>query len=197
MALLCIYATSFGQSIKIEPYYIGDRVPDIPLYKIVNYKDTTATLSSFGHKLIILDFWGTHCGSCIKMFPAEDSLQQQFKDNVQFILVTSDDSTEVSDFLIRYNKTHVKLSLPIVTSDILISQMFRHTFVPHYVWLAPDGGLLAQTLATMINTETLLSVISGIRQREEDLRSDHYPETYFHFPALNSAQSTFFHQYRN
>lgn len=197
MALLCVYATSFGQKINIEPYYIGDRVSDLPLNKVVNYKDSIATLSSFGDKLLILDFWGTHCGSCIKMFPAENSLQRTFKNDAQFILVTSDDSATVCDFLDHYNKTHAKFSLPIVTSDILIARMFRFHSMPHYLWIAPDGTLLAQTSEAMVNKPTISMVLANIRKDKAHLQSEHFLENYFHFPAMDKSQSDFFYDHQN
>lgn len=135
-----------AQKISIKPFYIGDRIPDLPLNRIINYKDSTATLSSFGDKLIILDFWGIHCSSCIEMFSFEDSIQQALNDKLQFILVTLDPKEKVIQFFNRWDSVHhIKFSLPVVCSDSVLCYLFRHHSVPHYAWLSPDGSLLAQT----------------------------------------------------
>ena len=54
---------------EIKPLKIGDKVPDIEFKNIINYKSKTARLSDFKGKLVILDFWGTWCTSCIAAFP--------------------------------------------------------------------------------------------------------------------------------
>ena len=198
MALLCLYINCFSQKINIEPYYIGDRVPDLQLTKLVNYKDSVAKLSSFGHKLIILDFWGVHCGSCVTMFPLEDSLQKIFKDDVQFILVTTDSTGKVAAFLKDWNAKHkTTLELPVITEDGLLRRLFRHYYVPHYAWLAPDGSLLAQTLDYFINKETIRNALLSVKKNEQHLKEKNFPKDMFRFKQPGRKQVSQFTQTQN
>ena len=192
MLFICVR----GQHVIIEPYNIGARVSEFPLTRLVNFNTDTASIASFGQKLIIIDFWGTHCGSCIKALPHENELQAEFKDEVQFIMVTSDDSAEVLSFLERYNAKNPRLTIPIVTSDILIQQMFKHSALPHFAWLGPDGLLLAQSTVSMLNREGIKATLYDIQKRKDDLGRGHFPENYFHFPKPNIAQEKFFQYYK-
>lgn len=186
---LCLVGTGFGQKENVEPFYIGDRVPDLPLHRLINYKDSSATLSSFGHKLLILDFWSVHCTTCIHMFPLEDSLQGLFKDSVQFLLVTMDSIQKVQKFLHKWDSIHFKaLSIPIVTTDRLLCRLFRFKFIPHYVWLMPNGTMLAQTSEDFIHAAAIRQILKAIREKEQELKADGFGKEMFHFPRLSAKQ---------
>lgn len=171
------------QAQEIEPFFIGDRIPDLTLHRIINYKDTLATLSSFGDKLIILDFWGIHCSSCIEQFPKEDSLQNIFKDKLQFILVCTDPREKVIVFLKQYNKTHqTSLSMPIIYGDSILYYLFPHHFIPHYTWIAPDGELTAQTDKDFINASIISVITTAVKKKQYEMRQSGFPDNMLHFP---------------
>jgi thiol-disulfide isomerase/thioredoxin len=160
----------YAQKKEIDLYYIGDRVPDLPLENIINYKDSVATLSSFGDKMIILDFWNIHCTSCIRMFPFEDSLQAMFPKDVQFILVTRDSKNQVAQFFQRYNIVQKKpLGLPVVAADRILSKLFRFRYIPHYVWIAPNGLIMAESSDWFITKENIENTLLPIRTEETRL----------------------------
>jgi len=184
-----LLANAHSQKIEIKPFFIGDRVPDLPLHRIINYKDTSATLSSFGDKLIILDFWDIHCSSCIEMFPFEDSLQQALNNKLQFILVTLDPKAKVVSFFQRWDSIHhIKFSLPVVCSDSVLCYLFRHHSVPHYAWLSPDGSLLAQTENKyFLNTATIEQVMDPVLQIIDEMRKEHFPDEMIHYPKPPAA----------
>ncbi|ANI88854.1 hypothetical protein A9P82_05850 [Arachidicoccus ginsenosidimutans] len=195
-AFLCLYLSAIAQSNR--PFYTGERVPDITLHHIINYKNSSAALSSFGHKLIILDFWGIHCGSCIAMFPLEDSLQKAFGKNVQFILVTSDSLNKTLAFIQQWKqKHHSGFSPPIVTEDHLLRKLFWHYYVPHYAWLAPDGSLLAQTLDNFINAEVIKNMLLSIQKNEQHLKDERAPSDAFGFKEPTQKQTNLFTQIQN
>src|SRR6201999_1317282 len=53
-------------------------------------KTSSAHIASFKGKLLILDFWGVTCSSCIAEMPKMQRLQQEFGDKIQILLVTRD-----------------------------------------------------------------------------------------------------------
>ena len=62
---------------------IGQQVPDVLIKTILNYNTTdgpatSAKVSDFRGKLLIIDFWATWCTSCIYKFPELDQLQDEF-----------------------------------------------------------------------------------------------------------------------
>lgn len=198
LAFLCLYINCFAQEAEVKPYFISERAADLPLNNIINHKDTVATLSSFAGKLIILDFWDLHCGSCINMFPSEDSLQRQFKNELQFILITPDDKSKVEAFLKQWDSAHSEeLSIPIVTQDKLLCRLFRHWYIPHYVWIAPTGKILAQTSLSMINSNSIGAAIQWMKDDMATLRSYHYPQDQLTFQKPSVGMIQLFNKYKN
>jgi len=150
-------------------------VPDILISNVLNYQTggrpvNQLRLSDFKDKLLILDFWGTFCTPCLRLLPKYDSLQRELGDKVQFLLVSQEHTDKVAAFLKRFN-----YSLPSVTSDIILSDMFPHTSIPHEVWIR-KGKVIATTYAEEVSKETILKVIAGditgIEQKKDDLAFD-------------------------
>jgi thiol-disulfide isomerase/thioredoxin len=169
-----------AQSPPIKALTIGDSVPDITLNNMINYKTTSARLSDFRGKLLILDFWATWCGSCIVGLPKLDSLQKKFPGELQIILITNEGSdskveneNKVRGFFRKWEaKTKGSFSLPstMETSDSLL-QLFSHIFIPHYVWIGPKGNVIAITTAEEITASNIKAAINGDTHRMT-LKSD-------------------------
>lgn len=148
-----------------EALTIGDKVPDIK-FRMVNYPSQSAKLSDFRGKLVILDFWATWCGSCIHSMSKIDSLQSRFKQQVQILLIntasTLDDELKVMKFLKSWEKrNHKRFEVPSAILDFEADSIFRHSALPHYVWITPDGKLAAITSTKEINAQNIKSFLSS------------------------------------
>jgi thiol-disulfide isomerase/thioredoxin len=165
LAILCLYATA--QSAIIKPLYTGDRLPDIVFTQVLNHTDTKATLSGFqqnNQKLLLLDFWNTTCIPCIKSFKKLDSLQQAFKQELQIVLITPEDSNIVKATLERWQKANnQKLRIPVITNDTLLQRYIHKQYNPHYAWIAPDNVLIAQTSSSFVTAEILKTYLSQMK----------------------------------
>jgi len=172
MALLCLNFRLQAQENKavdvtLKGIQIGQKVPDVTVTNLHNYKDangkpaTTAKLSDFKGKLLILDFWATWCSPCVAMIPKMDSLQKAFGDKIQFLSVTYQTEKEVLPFLEKFEKQQGKhYDLPVITSSKQLHQLFPHTTLPHYVWIDGNGNVSAITRMdelTYINISHLLT----------------------------------------
>ena len=161
--------SSFAQNpakALIHRLSVGDTVPNI---KFTLWNDTIPVkLSDFSH-LVILDFWATWCGSCIRMFPVCDSLSQQFVGQLDFLLVNSvkstmDSSRQLNNFFHRWQATHGRqFPLLTATNDTTAFKLFPHIFLPHYVWISPERRVLAITGAEAITTENIKAALKGQR----------------------------------
>jgi len=82
---------------EVRELKVGDVVPDITFQKVLNYKSSTARLSDFRGKLVILDIWSVWCSSCIAGFPKLEKLQEKYNDKIQILLVNPHVSSHDSE----------------------------------------------------------------------------------------------------
>ncbi|KAJ1604387.1 hypothetical protein OJ253_3711 [Cryptosporidium canis] len=161
--MLSLHFSLLAQDIaKAHPHYtqtnkhkgireltIGDKVPDIE-FTLLNSPFKTVRLSDYKGKLVILDFWATWCGTCIRQFHKLDSLREELKGEVEILLVnskqTGDDEGKILQlFERRKNRNGQKYSLPTAVYDSIASQLFPHNIVPHYVWIGQDQRVIGIT----------------------------------------------------
>jgi thiol-disulfide isomerase/thioredoxin len=139
---------------------IGDSIPqalwDLKL-QTVNHPEgkNSITLNEYKGKLIILDFWATWCGSCIKAMGKLDSLQQQFASQIFILPVTYQDAATATTFL-----QSRKLKLPSLVAETRLKTWFPHTALPHQVWIK-DGKVLAIPVPEYTNALNINSTLNN------------------------------------
>lgn len=155
--------TGKAQDQPREQLKVGDIIYDLELQNVINYKDSTLRLKDFKGKLVILDFWAPYCGSCIKSFPKIDSLQQNYKDRIQFILVThSFGEGKYSPRAVKELFTQLQIQCPgkytfpvAVSGNEKIMELFYHGGLPYYVWISAKGKINAFTSYHLLNAQTI------------------------------------------
>lgn len=142
-----------GQTLK--PLKIGDRVPDIRVNNVHNFKSGSLSLRSLKGKAVLFDFWATWCSSCIATFPEMEKLQKEFDGQLQIIMVNSyypDSSEKVKSFLKkREQRTGQPFTLTYALQDSALRQLFPYRQIPHDVWINPEGKVVAITSASEVN----------------------------------------------
>lgn len=164
MAILCLGLKAQDKTAK--PLTIGDYLPEIKLFDLINYKTETAFISDFKGKWLILDFWGPACKSCLEAMPRIDSLQKAFHESIQIIMVTDGPADKIgSDSLSRLFSLWEKRDLNVPTIPVtgkgneLLGRLFPHEFIPHYVWINKWGKICAITTYHLMNAETIKSFL--------------------------------------
>jgi len=141
---------------------VGDTVPDVLIRNVLNYRSPVARISDFKGKLLILDFWATWCKPCVMMVPRMDSLEKHFDGKLQFLPVTYQSRQQVAVFRDKLAKrTGHRIQGPEVVSDSVLSTLFVHNAVPHYVWVNAGGKVVAITGLEEITRPKLAAYISG------------------------------------
>lgn len=173
IVMLCAVFNGLGQSHEDfrqmpNPFYIDSWINrDIPLGKIINYKDSIIKLCDFNDKIIILDFWFTHCTDCIAQFPKEDSLQKQFAKDIQFLLITFDSAKQVKDFFSKWQaQSGIKLPFPTIVEDTTLRKLFRHIYDPHYAWIFPNGYIVGQTSEHFVTADNINGMLKEWAKRK-------------------------------
>lgn len=158
LAVLCLFLSNAARA-QTTALKIGDQVPDITINNIINYKSSSAKLSDFRGKLLILDFWATWCGACLNAMPLTDSLQKTFSGKVQFFPVTYQTEKEVRPTIQKIEQSKY-LRIFTAVGNKELSRLFPHTTLPHYVWIGPDGILKAITGTEALSTQNIRSFLS-------------------------------------
>lgn len=73
---------------RLEP---GVPAPD---FRLKNLDGEYMTLDSFKGKYVLLDFWGTWCGWCIKGIPDMKAYYEKYKDKIEFVGIDCRDTEE-------------------------------------------------------------------------------------------------------
>ncbi|CAM4208371.1 Thiol-disulfide isomerase or thioredoxin [Pedobacter westerhofensis] len=180
LAILCLDFSSIAQDkiANITALKIGDKVPDITINNIINYKDANGKpaksikISDFKGKLLILDFWATWCGPCITMIPKIDSLQKQFAQKVQFFPVAYQSESVIQTFLSKYQRQqHITYELPNVTEDQVLGKLFPHKDLPHFVWINSNGIVKSITEYDIVDKEHIEQLLKtdsiSVRQKHD------------------------------
>lgn len=187
---------AFGQA--SAGLHIGDRVPDMQ-FSLLNAKSKQVALSDYKGKAVILDFWATWCSSCISQFPKMDSLQVLFGDRVKILLVnsrsTGDDVKKIGDFFEKRKRLYGKgFGLETAFNDVLADSLFRHSSIPHYVWIDKNGIIKAITSAmavTAINVEKLITGQALALKEKDDIKDQEFMASYF-LPDSNVKYKSLF-----
>lgn len=137
---------------KIKPLQIGDTIPeelwDMPMQVINHPKGKkSVTLGQYRNRsLIILDFWSSWCGSCLKSFPDLVAFQNGFSKDIGILLVNAANSGD-DDIRAKYSMKKVleragfdQKELTSVMCDSTLSQLFHHKSIPHVVWINGASG---------------------------------------------------------
>ncbi|WP_316846447.1 TlpA disulfide reductase family protein [Pedobacter psychrodurus] len=172
VAVLCLFFRGFGQSgggvsgsYGTAAIRIGEKVPDLLFVHVLNGDKRPVSLSSFKGKAVILDFWGTWCGSCISSFPKMEKLQEKYGRYLQILFV--DDSTvdsleNTSAFVELHERAGEVFSIPMIWDKGFTPVLFPHQSYPHYVWIGADRRVAAITDGTHFTEANFERFFAGL-----------------------------------
>lgn len=169
LGLLCLYFQVSAQTSPDKKYLkVGDKMPDIVIANIMNSKIKSAKISDYKGKLILLDFWATHCIPCVEAFPEMDSLQRIFAGKLQVLLVNSARNKEsersVNLVLNRMKELYGRpIKVPIVSRDTALTGQFNFRGIPFVVWISPEGKVIGMTDKTVVTGDNIRKIIAGER----------------------------------
>jgi len=176
-ALLCLYITIQlpFYMVEAQALKVGDAIPEelwsMPL-QVVNHPEEKETISlgEYKDKLIILDFWATWCGPCIKSLNKLNDIQKGMTESFAVIPISTESGEKLQPYIQRKN-----WSVFSVVEDRNLANIFPHRYIPHYVWVH-DGRVKAITGHEEVGLEQIKHLLSrgeeNLTQKEDLLSFD-------------------------
>lgn len=114
----------------------GVEAPDFTLNDL---NGKPLTLSSLRGKYVVLDFWGSWCGWCIKGFPEMKEAYAQYKGKVEFLGISCRDTEK------RWKAAVAKHQLPWLNvlneGDVDVSALYAVEGYPTKIVINPEGKI--------------------------------------------------------
>ncbi len=126
--------TETGNPDNIPPVQAeGDTAPD---FTAELAGGGTFTLSKQNNKVVLLNFWATWCGPCVREMPAFERLQADYGDRVAILAVNSMEQTKTVDQFIE----QTGYTFPIAYDETgAIGRNFPTDGIPYTLVIGKDG----------------------------------------------------------
>lgn len=115
----------------------GDEMADTELYDL---DGKIHHLTDFKGKYILLDFWSSGCGPCIMALPEMKEIQEQYKERLTVICLSSDTKSRWKVASAKHEMTWQNLS-DLKQSAGLYAK-YGVNGIPNYVLISPEGKIM-------------------------------------------------------
>lgn len=131
-------------------------------------------LFAYKSKIVILDFWASWCGSCIRKLPLLDSIQKIYPEDILALPINTksahDQMKNIENVFNGKRKPFRTYAMPTVLDDTVMRKMFPHHILSHVVWIQ-DGKVLATTSGDFISAEFIDHLVNEQRIYNARLKS--------------------------
>jgi len=113
--------------------------PELPLWttRLVDAKGQELKLSEAKEKYLLVSYFQSWCGDCIRELPSMVNLQKEVGgDKIKLVFISDEDWTKIGNF-----QTHAKISIPCYQSDKSMDAQGIYVY-PSTFLLGPDRKVL-------------------------------------------------------
>ncbi len=150
---------------------IGDTIPNLPIEKVWRSNAKFKNTSELKGKFLLIDFWNINCTSCLRAMPYMDSLQKEFGERLNILMVTNNSKSEVTTFYSKHPQIKIPSYAAVIVADSVLTAAFPHNSVPHHIWIDDKGVVKYITdghYATKNNVQSFLKKVPlNMRMKRE------------------------------
>ena len=115
----------------------GDDMADTDLFDL---DGNIHHLAGFKGKYMLLDFWSSGCGPCIMALPEMKEIQEQYKDRLTIVSLSSDTKNRWKAASAQHEMTWQNLSD--LKQNAGLSAVYDVNGIPNYVLISPEGKIM-------------------------------------------------------
>lgn len=136
-------------------YYIPSDI-DLNTIEVVDLSGNKIDLQANIGKPMVINFWATWCGPCLKEFPEFENVKQKYGDKVNFVMISSESIEKIANFskakpyTFTFLKTHKSLN------------EYGITFIPTSYFYDSQGNLVAKD-SNGFDAESLSAMIETLK----------------------------------
>lgn len=119
-------------AVRIRKEWTGHPAPD---FKLSDLNGNTVTLTSMRGKVVLLDFWSTSCGPCIREMPMIEATGNAHKSDLITWGVSFDRPDRDRKWMLQHQRTLPTLS----DADFFVSDRYKVQGIPALVLIGKDG----------------------------------------------------------
>lgn len=135
--LLLLFTTSLLQAGALAPYN-GAVLPD---FSLSDLQGNTHTLSSYRGKVVMVNFWATYCGPCIKEMPSMQRLKEKMAGK-PFAILAVDMAEEKHDVQAFLTQHRINIDFPVLLNpEGNVVEEWMITAVPTTFVIDPQGTI--------------------------------------------------------
>jgi thiol-disulfide isomerase/thioredoxin len=122
---------------RMRPVMAGDPAPGFALPRIAakGASGERIALESLRGKIVVLDFWATWCGPCVKAMPRLEAFQRKHANDVVVVAINIDDPAEARAMFDAAGYTAITL----VAGDSAVTDRYDVAPIPHTVVIDRSG----------------------------------------------------------
>ncbi len=121
-------------TVKVRQEWIGKRAPD---FKLIDLSGNSIALTSMHAKVVLLDFWSTSCGPCIREMPMIEATREAHMTDLIVWGVSFDQPDRDKKWLLQHQRTLPTLS----DVDFVVSDQYKVHGIPVLVLIGKDGKI--------------------------------------------------------
>ena len=158
------YYRSYSNAVRALDLRVGSEVPDITI-PLTDGK--IAHLSDYRGKYVLLDFWASWCGPCIKELPYLKQIYEETKESRdRFMIVSFSIETKEKAWKDAIKNKEIGLPEWVHGSDLLgwnspAAQMMGVKAVPKMILIDPEGKAVSFTLRGEEMVRRIKQILSG------------------------------------
>jgi thiol-disulfide isomerase/thioredoxin len=148
------------------PQSAGNRVDltgkDAPSFRGVSLDGKTYSLDALKGRPVLLDFWASWCGPCIRSMPVVEKLHHDFA--AQGLVVLAVDVGESRETVEKFLKTK-NVPYPVIMGDEAgIPSAYGISAFPTFVMISPEGKIAAHQIGFMEPALSGIVATAGVKK---------------------------------